>query len=292
MKTGYLTGRENRSIKPRASTLRSSPNKLRKRIRASQVVAKLFRQIEVAANRRHDSPELQSFRLWYVTKMLEFLQVHIRRLSFRLSWAFLDSKNARMICDTAYGRSLLIDSHLEAELFSAERMHDDQRRFARLKTLQRKWNAIDKGRLGRSKTGIEALALLRKWYAYRSVADRLGPKQRVEFEHRVLEPIIRSLNRENAELFSAIAKAHEFRKTDEHNVDRRLAEFGALARLAGKKNVGLAKMLREQRAPDWTGDMSDFRKKLTRCLVPWTRGRAGRPARKKSGVPPIKKSPI
>jgi len=250
-------------------------------VRAARVVARLFEQIEIAANRPHDSAERKNFRLWYIAKLLRSLQLHIRFIESRLFAALLYSDNARTIRDTAFGRSLSIDFLLKTE---QRRISGNQRRCAQMKTLQRKWNAIDKGRLARSETGIEALTLLRKWYAYGLVANRLSPKRRVEFEHRVLEPIIRSLNGENPELFAAIVEAQKFRQTDENNVDRRLAEFGALARLVGKRNVGLARTLRNERAPDWIGDMRDFRKKLTRCLVPWTRGKpTGRPAKKIRG---------
>jgi hypothetical protein len=258
----------------------------RKQVRASRVVARLIEQIEIAGNRPNDSAERKNFRLWYLAKLLRSLQFHIWGIESRLSWALFYSDNARMIRDTAFGRSLFIDSRLRAEQRWAG-ITGNQRRCAQVKTLQRKWNLIDKGHLAESEIGIDALTLLRKWYAYGLVANRLSPKRRVELERRMLEPIIRSLNSENDELFSAIAKACRFRKTDENNVDRRLAEFGALAKLLGKRNVGLAKTLMEQHAPYWPGEMRDFREKLTRCLVPWTRGKPGRP--KKSGGSPKKK---
>ena len=251
-----------------------------KQIHAARVFARLLEQIEIAGNRPHESAERKNSRLWYIAKLLRSLRFNIWFIESRLFAALLYSDNARMIRDTAFGRSLSIDFHLKAEQRWAG-ITGNQRRCAQVKTLQRKWNVIDKGDLARSEIGIDALTLLRKWYAYGLIANRLSPKRRVELERRILEPIIRSLNSEDDELFSAIAKACRFRKTDENNLDRRFAKFGALARLIGKRNVGLAKALMEQHAPDWPGEMRDFRARLTRDLVPWTRGKPGRPPRAK-----------
>ena len=260
---------------------RNSADKQRKRIGASPMMAKVLREIETAVGSRLPaSAKLAKIELGW-------LQSYICGLLSRLSWALAYSKKAGMIRDTVYIRSVLIDSRFKAGLRMAEVM-GDHRRYDQLKALQRKWNTIDKGCFAETETGIEALTLLRKWYAYGLIANRLSRKRRVEFEHQVLEPIIRSLNNVSAgeatELFGAIEKGQGFRQTDENNVDRRLAEIGALARLLGMRNVGLAKTLRKERASDWTGDMRDFQKSLHDALSLGRQENQGGPENKKSGA--------
>src|SRR4029077_20211877 len=116
----------------------------------------------------------------------------------------------------------------------------------RLAKLPEIYDRADKGPLRKSPAGVEALSMVRRWYAFRFLAGhlRLSPKRRREIDANLLEPFRkRPLDSgQGTEFLEQVLKANKYRETrrpprmTEEGVPRAdLTAYGMICQVLGKE---------------------------------------------------------
>jgi hypothetical protein len=240
---------------------------------------------ELLARREHVAALTKRLREAYAGRYQELLKV---RELFAPRW----------LAHMAYYRDEIISGLLQIH-FAKAVAEENPGAIARIKQLWEKWHTTDKGPGWRSEAYVRALRLLRKMEVIRIVCGD-DVEWRTDLESDFLAPLGEPLaNAGSDEFEKALARAKAFRAqryrqesgiTYEFNPRTALTALGIECQLQGKTNVGYAKDLKDKYEPRYAGAISNFRKKLDQCLVPWTRRKRGRPAvSKKKGTAAIQK---
>jgi len=242
---------------------------------------------ELLAQREHVATLTKRLRETYAGRYQELLKVR------GLMWP-----EAKWLARMAYYRDEIISGLLQIH-FAKAVAEENAGAIARIKQLWEKWHTTDKGPGWRSEAYVRALRLLRKMEVIRIVCGD-DVESRTDLESDFLAPLGEPLAKTGSDEFEkAFARAKAFRAqrykqesgiTYEFNPRTALTALGIECQLQGKTNVGYANDLKEKYEPSYAGAISNFRKKLDQCLVPWTRRRRGRPRLiKKKGTAAIQK---
>ena len=190
---------------------------------------------------------------------------------------------------SAYWRDYLINCLLDLYYQVAKR-ENNKLCMDRVNLFKKKWDLADKGNLGKSELGMQALGLLRKLHFY---------EEQRGHSSKFASKLLGQIRTATPQFLNAFSKAKAFREkrlarirtanpkfpqegmTEEASQRADYTAYGIMCRLFGIEKEETWKDLLAEIAPDWKDDPRNFQKLLRECLIPFKPAGRWRGQRKK-----------